>query len=73
MPVVLPKDAWDAWLDPDNTDTAALSGLLVPAPADDFAIRPVSPLVNNVNNEGPELLDPPDRSELHVLLPLFEE
>ena len=45
--------------------------------AEDFAVRPVSKLVNNVNNEGPELLDPPvdepDPSESYVLTPLFED
>ena len=78
MPVVLPRESWDAWLDPDNTDTVALTGLLVPAPSEDFAVRPVSRLVNNVKNEGPELLDPPapesePESEPHMLLPLFEQ
>ena len=77
MPVVLPEQAWDAWLDPDNHDAVALAGLLVPAPPDEFVVRPVSRLVNNVKNEGPELLAPPEpepepESEPNVLLPLFE-
>jgi putative SOS response-associated peptidase YedK len=57
MPVVLPPEAWDAWLD-EGADGADLHPLLRPAPADDFVLYPVSPAVNNVRSEGPELLAP---------------
>jgi putative SOS response-associated peptidase YedK len=57
MPVVLPAGAWDAWLDPANRDLASIKGLLVPAPAEDFEAYPVSTRVNDVNNEGPELVE----------------
>jgi putative SOS response-associated peptidase YedK len=36
MPVVLPSDAWDRWLDRDYDELSALRPLLVPAPAADF-------------------------------------
>jgi putative SOS response-associated peptidase YedK len=58
MPVLLPPDAWDAWLDPDNHDVASLQGLLVPAPASLLELLPVSTAVNTVTNEGPELIEP---------------
>jgi putative SOS response-associated peptidase YedK len=58
MPVVLPRGAWDRWLDRANDDVEALRRLLVPAPADDFEAYPVGPLVNNVANDGPELILP---------------
>jgi len=58
MPVVLPPDAWDQWLDPTNDDLEVISGLLVPAPSDDFEAFPVSTKVNKVANEGPELVEP---------------
>jgi putative SOS response-associated peptidase YedK len=58
MPVVLPAAAWAAWLDPSNHDVAALLGLLVPLPSDELELWPVTPLVNRVANEGPELLEP---------------
>jgi putative SOS response-associated peptidase YedK len=58
MPVVLPPDAWDKWLDPTNDDLEVISGLLVPAPSDDFEAFPVSTKVNKVANEGPELVEP---------------
>lgn len=58
MPVVLATDAWDAWLDPTNDNVDALQCLLVPAPPEDFEVMAVRPLVNDVANEGPELLQP---------------
>ncbi|HEV2810459.1 MAG TPA: SOS response-associated peptidase [Acidimicrobiales bacterium] len=58
MPVVLAADAWDAWLDPTDHDVDALQRLLAPAPPADFDVTAVRPLVNNVANDGPELLQP---------------
>jgi putative SOS response-associated peptidase YedK len=58
MPVILPEEAWDEWLDPTNRDTAALTSLLVPLPAEETAAYPVEPLVNSVQNDGPELIEP---------------
>ena len=57
MPVILPG-AWDEWLDPGNTDIAALEELLLPLPADETVAYPVEPLVNSVQNDGPELIEP---------------
>jgi putative SOS response-associated peptidase YedK len=57
---VLPPSAWDAWLDPDRgPDDDAVAALLAPPSAELVArmeLRPVSPRVNNVRNNGPELL-----------------
>ena len=57
MPVVVPDAAWERWLDP-SADPNELLGLF--EPTDDVAlrIRAVSPLVNNVRNDGPELVAP---------------
>lgn len=60
MPVVLPPDAWAAWLDPANQDVDALHALLVPAPPELFELTPVIDAVSNVRNDGPHLLDPVD-------------
>ena len=57
MPVMLPPDRWDAWLDRDNHDVDALQQFLVPAPAELIALRPVSTDVNNVRNNGPHLIE----------------
>jgi putative SOS response-associated peptidase YedK len=56
MPLILPEDDWDAWLDPD----APLDpGLLARAPdVRDIELREVSTLVNSIRNNGPELLEP---------------
>lgn len=66
MPVVLPPDAWDEWLDPDNDDLDALSDLLVPCDEGVLAMHPVSREVGNVRNEGAQLIEPIDTQE-----PLF--
>jgi putative SOS response-associated peptidase YedK len=58
MPVILPREAWDTWLDPTNDDLAALGRLLVPAPSSVLAMHPVSTEVNSVRNGGPHLIDP---------------
>lgn len=58
MPVILPKATWDGWLDPANRDLAALESLLVPAADDLLDVRPVGRGVNDVRNNGPELLEP---------------
>jgi putative SOS response-associated peptidase YedK len=62
MPLLLPPSAWDTWLDPDlPASQEAVSALLAPPSADlvaRLALVPVSPLVNSVRNNGPELLAP---------------
>ena len=57
MPVIVPPDAWVRWLDPRPTDVGELRALL--EPRDDWALDayPVPPLVNNVRNNGPELVE----------------
>ncbi len=58
MPVLLPPDAWDRWLDPAYADVDALCALLVPAPAESIEAWPVSPAVSSVRNQGPQLIAP---------------
>jgi putative SOS response-associated peptidase YedK len=60
MPVMLPPDAWDRWLDHDLHDTDALTELLVPAPASLIELHAVSTSVNNVRNKSPELIEQVD-------------
>lgn len=60
MPVILPESAWDAWLDRDNDDLDLLGKLLVPADPGLTVLRPISTEVNNVRNDGPQLLEPVD-------------
>lgn len=69
MPVMLPPSAWERWLDPGNDDLEALGKLLVPAPASLLELHPVSRAVNNVRDNGPELIDPaPDDAGQDTLL-----
>ncbi len=54
MPVALPSSLWDEWLDP--AVGAEQAAALLTHPLDEFALRPVSPLVSSVQNNGPGLL-----------------
>lgn len=60
MPVMLPPRVWGEWLD-EATDASYLRSLLVPAPASLLRMRPIATAVNNVRNNGPELIDPVER------------
>lgn len=57
MPLLMEPDKWERWLDPDADD---VSDLLRPPSlelVDMLELRPVSDKVNNVRNNGPELLE----------------
>jgi putative SOS response-associated peptidase YedK len=59
MPLMVERDRWDAWLDPTAADDPdALKGLLVPAAPGRLEAYPVGTAVNNVRNNGPELVEP---------------
>jgi putative SOS response-associated peptidase YedK len=58
MPVMLPEEDWDAWLDREYPDRGRLLAMLEPRDGPELAIRAVSQLVNNVRNDGPELIAP---------------
>ena len=57
MPMLVERDRWDEWLDP-GADPATVSGLLVPAAPGRLEAYPVSREVNNVRNNGPQLVEP---------------
>ncbi|MGI9613497.1 MAG: SOS response-associated peptidase [Acidimicrobiales bacterium] len=56
MPVLLAPPVWDDWL-ADTDDLDSLSELMIPAPDGLLTLRPVTPMVNSVRNNGPELLE----------------
>jgi putative SOS response-associated peptidase YedK len=58
MPVQLGEADWARWLDPGLADPGELLALLEPRAEPALAIRAVSLLVNNVRNDGPELILP---------------
>jgi putative SOS response-associated peptidase YedK len=64
MPVALAEAAWERWLDPRLADPAELLGLLEPSDEIPLDVWPVSELVNNVRNDGPELVRPADPAAL---------
>jgi putative SOS response-associated peptidase YedK len=64
MPVILPRAAWEAWLDPALADAAALLPLLRPAPADAIELHPVGLRVNDVRHDDPECARPLPGGEL---------
>jgi len=53
MPVILPAEAWDAWLDPACTDRRQVESRLRPAPDDLLEAVPVGTRVNRVANDDP--------------------
>lgn len=64
MPLVVPADKRDLWLDGEVEPQLALDSIPRPLPADRMRMRRVSLLVNSVRNEGPQLLEPPRQSSL---------
>jgi Uncharacterized conserved protein len=56
MPMVIERDRWADWLDPGLTAAEEVKRLLTPAAPGTFALHPVSTDVNNVRNNGPELI-----------------
>ena len=58
MPLVVPERDWDRWLDPDAPIDEEL--LIRRPDVHEIRMREVSTLVNNVRNNGPELLEPVD-------------
>ena len=59
MPVILPPEAWGAWLGTTYIDsTEALKDLLVPAPVEGMVAYPVGMTVNRASEEGETLIAP---------------
>jgi len=58
MPMLVEPSNWDRWLDPRVGDPRELSRLLVPAAPGRLDAYPVSTQVNDVRNNGPQLVAP---------------
>ena len=58
MPVVIPPDAFDLWLNCVEVDATTASALIQPAPENFFEAYPVSTHVNRVANDDPKLVEP---------------
>lgn len=56
MPLILPEDAWDAWLDPTVTEDSAIAPLLVRRESP-LELYPVSELVSSPANDDPRCVE----------------
>ena len=61
MPVILPREMEDFWLDEDVQDAGALCSVLAPYPAGAMDMYEVSSLVNRPSNDVPEVIVPAGR------------
>jgi putative SOS response-associated peptidase YedK len=58
MPVIVPPENFDAWLDGDKIDAKQAAALAGPAPEDFLEAYEISTRVNSVKNDSAENLDP---------------
>lgn len=58
MPVILDRDDYDTWLDPDNSDVETLRELLDPSPENAVEFYAVSAAVNNPGYDEPACVEP---------------
>ena len=58
MPLMLSREAWNAWLDPALRDADAVVPLMELRDRNELAVYPVSTRVNRPVNDGPELMTP---------------
>lgn len=57
MPVIVPPEAFDLWLDSDKVDAVTAAALIAPAPDDLLEAWPVSTDVNRVANDHARLIE----------------
>ncbi|MDJ0459312.1 SOS response-associated peptidase [Arthrobacter sp. NQ7] len=57
-PVIIPRDRFAEWLDPDLSDKGDVQHLFDSLPEPTLVPRIVSTRVNSVRNNGPELIEP---------------
>ncbi len=56
MPVILPRESEELWLDSGIEDAAYLAHMLAPTPNDVLEAYEVSTLVNYARNKSPEVI-----------------
>jgi putative SOS response-associated peptidase YedK len=63
MPVIIPKDSEDLWLDPQVQDSEVVLNLLKPYPAEEMEAYPISKRVNSPANNSPDCIKPVSRED----------
>jgi putative SOS response-associated peptidase YedK len=58
MPVIVPPEAFDLWLDTRGVDSTTAAALIAPAPEDMLEMHEVSTAVNSAANDTPDLIEP---------------
>jgi len=58
MPVIVPPEAFDLWLDSANVDATTAAALIVPAPDNLLEAYEISTAVNRTANDNPKLIEP---------------
>jgi putative SOS response-associated peptidase YedK len=58
MPVILPPEAFDLWLDSANVDAKTAAAMLAPAPDGSLMAYEISTAVNRTANDNPALIEP---------------
>ena len=58
MPVIVPTEAFDLWLNTNEVDAATAAALIAPAPDNLLEAYEISTAVNRTANDNPKLLEP---------------
>ena len=70
MPVIVPPDAFDLWLDCANVDATTASALIAPAREGLVEVYEVSTAVNRVANDDARLTEPVSGDDLPATPPV---
>ena len=63
MPVIIPKNDYDSWLNPEMLGQETFQSLLQPYPSHEMVFFPVNPKVNKATYENPDCIEPVLRAE----------
>lgn len=58
MPVIVPPEAFDLWLNCKDVDAETAAAIIAPAPDDMLEAYPISTAVNRVANDNAQLIEP---------------
>jgi putative SOS response-associated peptidase YedK len=58
MPAIVARNQYARWLDPSLQDPAGIQAMIASYPAEELEAVPVGSRVNNVRNQGAELIEP---------------